>query len=117
MVVAGLLDRRRIDVDHLAVFTRVSQGMLGQARRGTPSAALPDGANTYDRVSGRLVRRLHHSRTATAASSLRHFKTRGKRLGYEFPGDLPTVHPPRAAGSRQPICSARATMMPAGPRR
>ena len=27
------------------------------------------------------------------------------------------MHPPRAAGSRQPICSARATMMPAGPRR
>jgi hypothetical protein len=25
--------------------------------------------------------------------------------------------PARAAGSRQPICSARATMMPAGPRR
>jgi hypothetical protein len=30
------------------------------------------------------------------------------------PGDLP---PTRAEASRQPICSARATMMPAGPRR
>jgi hypothetical protein len=27
------------------------------------------------------------------------------------------LHPPSAAGPRQPICSARATMMPAGPRR
>jgi hypothetical protein len=32
------------------------------------------------------------------------------------PGDPPDP-PPRAAGWRQPICSARATMMPAGPRR
>jgi hypothetical protein len=39
------------------------------------------------------------------------------RLGTILRARASLMHPPRAEGSRQPICSARATMMPAGPRR
>lgn len=49
-----------------------------------------------------------------------HWSRRTRRTLYQHSHAIlraSLMHPPRAPGSRQPICSARATMMPAGPRR
>ena len=93
----------------MLITVRLSQrtlaGMVGASRENVNRAlmnfAVNDDLDAYRRYH--LKQEHRHNHQARLAARIRTTSL--------------MMHPPRAAGSRQPICSARATMMPAGPRR